>query len=151
MQIGSFIVWGRHYLIWLKTAAEAGHVDEARSAVNEVRARSGMPEIPAGLSETELILRIHNERRIELAWEENRFFDLRRWQDPDGDLSETSKWFTAMEIIKNSDGSFSYNRRNISDSPRGGWQNRDLLLPLPLSEAALLESVTGQPWQNPGW
>ncbi len=134
-----------------ETAAEAGHLDEARTAVNEVRTRSGMPELPAGLSQDELILRIHNERRIELAWEENRFFDLRRWQSPNGDLSETAKWFTAMVITKNSEGGFTYARRNISDSPRGGWQNRDLLLPIPLSEAALLESVTGQTWQNPGW
>ncbi|MCK3683462.1 RagB/SusD family nutrient uptake outer membrane protein [Maribellus sp. YY47] len=142
---------GQTLLNLAETAAEAGHLDEARAAVNEVRARSGMPELSAGLSKEELILRIRNERRVELAWEENRFFDLRRWQDPSGDLSETSKWFTAMVITKNSDGSFTYSRRNISESPRGGWQNRDLLLPLPLSEAALLESVTGQPWQNPGW
>ncbi len=134
-----------------ETAAEAGHLAEARTAANEVRARSGMPELPADLSQEELILRIHNERRVELAWEENRYFDLRRWQEPDGDLSETCKWFTAMVITKNGDGSFSYTRRNISDNPRGGWQNKDLVLPLPLSEASLLESVTGQTWQNQGW
>ncbi len=142
---------GQTLLNLSETAAEAGHLDEARNAVNEVRARSGMPELPTGLSKEELILRIRNERRIELAWEENRYFDLRRWQAPSGDLNETAKWFTAMVIAKNSDGSFTYTRRNVSDSPRGGWQNRDLLLPLPLSEAALLESVTGQTWQNPGW
>lgn len=134
-----------------EAAAEAGHAADAISAVNEVRTRSGMPDLPAGLSQEELILRVRNERRIELAWEENRYFDLRRWQTPDGDLSETGKWFTAMVITKNSDGSFTYTRRNISSSPRGGWQTKDLLLPLPLSEASLLESVTGQKWQNTGW
>lgn len=134
-----------------ETAAEAGHLNEARIAANEVRARSGMPELPTSLSQKELILRIRNERRVELAWEENRYFDLRRWQNPSGNLSETCKWFTAMVITKNADGGFTYTRRNISDNPRGGWQNRDLLLPLPLSEASLLESVTGQKWQNPGW
>jgi hypothetical protein len=134
-----------------ETAAEAGHLAEARAAANEVRARSGMPELPASLSQEDLILRIHNERRVELAWEENRYFDLRRWQEPDGDLSETCKWFTAIVTTKNSDGSFTYTRRNISGNPRGGWQNKDLVLPLPLSEASLLESVSGQKWQNPGW
>ncbi|NCB06547.1 MAG: RagB/SusD family nutrient uptake outer membrane protein [Bacteroidia bacterium] len=134
-----------------EAAAESGHAADALLAVNEVRARSGMPDMPAGLSQEELILRIRNERRVELAWEENRYFDLRRWQTPDGNLSETGKWFTAMVITKNSDGSFTYTRRNISSSPRGGWQTKDLLLPLPLSEASLLESVTGQKWQNTGW
>lgn len=134
-----------------ETAAESGHTTEALEAVNEVRARSGMPPIPAGLTKEDLILRIHNERRVELAWEENRFYDLRRWQPPTGDLSETSKWLTAMVITKNGDGSFSYERRNVSTNPRGGWQNRDLLLPIPLNEASLLEAVTGVKWQNRGW
>jgi hypothetical protein len=134
-----------------EAAAEAGHSAEACAAANEVRARSGMPGLSSSLSKEDLILRIHNERRIELAWEEARFFDLRRWQKPDGDLSATCKYFTAMIITKNSNGSFTYERQNISQNPRGGWQNRDLLLPIPLTEASLLESVTGQKWQNTGW
>lgn len=142
---------GETLLDLAEAAAEAGHLDEARTAANEVRARSGMPPLSASLSQADLILRIRNERRVELAWEEQRYFDLRRWQTPTGDLSETSKWFTAMVITKNNNGTFSYARRNISNNARGGWQNRDLLLPLPLNEAATLESVTGQKWQNPGW
>lgn len=134
-----------------EASAEAGHLMDAHLAVNEVRARSGMPALPVSLSKEDLILRIRNERRVELAWEEQRYFDLRRWQSPQGDLSETSKWFTAMEITKNSDGSFTYRRRSISSNPRGGWENRDLLLPLPMTEAATLEAVTNQKWQNPGW
>ncbi|HBK30190.1 MAG TPA: RagB/SusD family nutrient uptake outer membrane protein, partial [Porphyromonadaceae bacterium] len=126
-------------------------LNDARAAANEVRARSGMPDLPASLSQEELILRIRNERRVELAWEEQRYFDLRRWQKPTGNLSETCKWFTAMVITKKNDGGFSYTRQNVSSSSRGGWQNRDLLLPLPLEEAATLEAVTGQKWQNTGW
>jgi len=142
---------GETMLDLAEAAAEAGYLSEARAAADEVRARSGMPALPAGLSKEDLILSIHNERRVELAWEEQRFFDLRRWQSPDSDLSETSKWFTAMITTKNGDGSFTYKRQSISGNPRGGWQNRDLLLPIPLTEASLLESVTGHKWQNPGW
>lgn len=142
---------GETLLDLAEAAAEANHLDEARAAANEVRARSGMPGLSSALTKEELILRIRNERRVELAWEEQRYFDVRRWESPDGDLSETAKWLTAMVITKNGDGSFTYNRRNISTNPRGGWQNRDLLLPIPLNEASTLESVTGQRWQNPGW
>lgn len=142
---------GETLLDLAEAAANAGKLSEARAAANEVRARSGMPAFPSSLSQEELILRIHNERRVELAWEEQRFYDVRRWQTPSGDLSETNKWFTAMMITKNADGSLTYKRQSISGNPRGGWQNRDLLLPLPLKEASLLESVTGQEWQNPGW
>jgi hypothetical protein len=145
-----FFRLGELLLDYAEAAAEANHLAEARAAVNEVRARSGMPELPS-LSQAELILRIHNERRVELAWEEQRYFDLRRWQRPDGDLSATCKWFTAMVITKNPDGSFTYNRQSISSTARGGWQNRDLLLPIPLNEVSRLEPVTGESWQNPGW
>jgi hypothetical protein len=138
-------------LDYAEAAAEAGHLDEARAAANEVRARVGMPPLPGDLSKDQLILRIRNERRVELAWEEHRYFDLRRWQRPDGDLSATCKWLTAMLITKNPDGTFSYQRSNIWTTPRGGWQNRSLLLPLPLSEVARLEPLTGKKWQNPGW
>lgn len=142
---------GETLLDLAEAAAEAGHLEEARVAANEVRARSGMPNLPTDLSQKELILRIRNERRVELAWEEQRYFDLRRWQKPDGDLSETCKWLTGMRITKESDGKFTYTRVNCSNNPRGGHGNRDLLLPLPLKEASLLEKITGQKWQNPGW
>jgi hypothetical protein len=142
---------GELLLDYAEAAAEAGHWDDARAATNEVRARSGMPDLPASLEGRELILRIRNERRVELAWEEQRYFDLRRWQTPDGDLSATCKYFTAMVITDNGDGTFTYTRRNISDNPRGGWQKRDLLLPLPLNEALNMEALTGENWQNPGW
>lgn len=142
---------GETLLDLAEAAAEAGHLEEARAAANEVRARSGMPALPASLTKEALVQRIRNERRVELAWEEQRYFDLRRWQTPTGDLKETSRWFTAMEITKNAAGEFVYTRKNISKNPRGSSSNRDLLLPLPLEEAATLESVTGQKWQNPGW
>ncbi|MGV8094310.1 MAG: RagB/SusD family nutrient uptake outer membrane protein [Mangrovibacterium sp.] len=120
-------------LDYAEAAAEAGHLDDARIAANEIRARVKMPALPS-LSQDELILRIRNERRIELALNENRYFDLRRWERPDGDLSETCKWFTAMRIVKQPDGSFTYTRE-APYGPRGGYQNKDLLLPIPLKRS----------------
>lgn len=138
------------YLNLAEAAAEAGHLPEARAAADKVRARVGMPGLPS-VSKDETILRIRNERRVELAWEETRYFDLRRWQKPDGDLSETCAWLTAMYITKNDDGTFNYERRNIWSKERGGAENRDLLLPLSTDEASRLQSSTGENWQNPGW
>ena len=146
-----FFRFGEILLNYAEAAAESGHLAEAKAAVDEVRARVKMPALPIGLSKEEMILRVHNERRVELAWEEVRYFDLRRWQKPDGNLNETCQWFTGMRITKLNDGSFNYQRYNISSNPRGGYQNRDLLLPLPLDEVSRLESTTGETWQNPGW
>lgn len=146
-----FFRLGEILLNYAEAAAEAGHLAEAKAAVDEIRARVKMPALPTGLSQEEMVLRVHNERRVELAWEEARYYDLRRWQKPEGNLNATCQWLTGMRITKNEDGSFSYQRYNISTNPRGGYQNRDLLLPLPLDEVSRLESTSGFAWQNPGW
>jgi hypothetical protein len=53
----------------------------AYAAVNEVRARVGMPNLPAGLSQDQLRSRIRNERRVELAFEPmHRYMDIVRWR-----------------------------------------------------------------------
>lgn len=49
------------------------------TAINQVRARAGQPGLPAGLSQTDMRERIRNERRVELVFEEHRFWDVRRW------------------------------------------------------------------------
>jgi len=54
-----------------------GQDDEARTYINMVRKRAGMPDV----TESGIALRDHyrNERRIELANESKRFYDVRRW------------------------------------------------------------------------
>lgn len=50
------------------------------AAINQVRARSGQPALVAGPSQAALRDLIRNERRVELCFEEHRFFDVRRWK-----------------------------------------------------------------------
>lgn len=61
----------------------AGSTLSARTAVNLIRARAGMPALAAGLSQTAMRDAIRNERRVELAFEEHRFYDVRRWKIAD--------------------------------------------------------------------
>lgn len=60
----------------------------ALEAVNQVRARAtvGMPSYPASISAQDFMIRLKNERRVEFAFEGQRFWDLRRWKD----LGETA-------------------------------------------------------------
>lgn len=134
-----------------EAAAEAGHLEDAKDAVDEIRARVGMPALPSGLSQEDMILRVRNERRVELAWEENRYWDVRRWKRPEENMHDVCAWLTGMRPIKQADGSFTYERYSIWDHARGGAEMRDKLLPIPLTESARLEAVTGVKWQNPGW
>lgn len=64
----------------LLTYAEAknefsGPDQSVYDAINHVRRRAGQPEI-SGLGQAELRERIRNERRVELAFENKRYFDI---------------------------------------------------------------------------
>jgi len=52
------------------------------NAVNAVRGRAtvSMPPLPTGISQDSMRTRIRHERRIELAMEGQRYFDLKRWR-----------------------------------------------------------------------
>jgi starch-binding outer membrane protein, SusD/RagB family len=141
---------GEVILDFAEAAAEADQLTEATDAVNEIRTRAGMPVLPV-LPKEELIRRIRNERRVELALEENRYFDVRRWTLPDGDLSKTDRWITAADIKRNADGSYTYGRRTVRATERSCYTNKFLWVPMPINEANRLLSITGQSWQTPGW
>lgn len=48
-------------------------------AVNRIRTRAAMPPLPEGLSQEEMRQAIRQERKIELVFENHRWFDLLRW------------------------------------------------------------------------
>lgn len=62
---------------YAEACIELGEYDEAKTWLNKIRYRAGMPAI----TETgdALRQRYRNERRIELAYEDQRYHDARRW------------------------------------------------------------------------
>ena len=50
------------------------------NAVNLIRRRSNLQDVAAGLDKTAMRAVIRRERRVELAYEGNRFFDIIRWK-----------------------------------------------------------------------
>lgn len=70
-------------LMRAEALAELGQLDEVYELVNRVRARVGMPAIEdvegTGLSQGQMIEIVRHERRVELAFEGLRFFDVKRW------------------------------------------------------------------------
>jgi len=77
-----FIRYAEVLLNYAEAQNEAEGPDQSvHDAINEIRSRTGvnMPNLPTGLTKEEMRERIRNERRIELAFEEHRFFDIRRW------------------------------------------------------------------------
>lgn len=49
-------------------------------AINQLRTRAGLPNLPASLSKEAMREAIHHERRVELCFENKRFYDLIRWK-----------------------------------------------------------------------
>ncbi len=58
----------------------SGPDDSVYDAINKVRERAGMPDIPKDLSKKEMREAIHHERRIEFAGEGYYYNDIRRWK-----------------------------------------------------------------------
>lgn len=56
-----------------------GEEAAARDAINEIRTRAGMPAIASSVTGPALTNIYRYERRYELAFEEHRYFDARRW------------------------------------------------------------------------
>ncbi|MDP4237867.1 MAG: RagB/SusD family nutrient uptake outer membrane protein [Bacteroidota bacterium] len=71
-----------------------GPTQRVRDAVNAVRSRSGVIDIPVSLTpdKSSMRKRLQRERAIELSFEEHRWWDARRWSTgEDGELA--AKWF----------------------------------------------------------
>lgn len=137
--------WFRYAEILLNYAEAnyfLGNEDVARQYLNMVRKRPSvnMPDVKE--SGDALFTRLVNERRIELVFEEHRWFDVRRLKIAPEVMSED---ITRMKITKQADGKKFYEVlfwKEANFNPE-----RDYLLPIPQDEIdknALLE-------QNPGY
>jgi len=119
-----------------------GPTQIAYDAVNATRRRAGMPDMPTGLTKDEFRERVRRERRVEMAFEENRFYDLRRWNI----LVENSRLKTGMRWTKAADGTLS-NERILSVDCHATANEKYYLLPIDLKEIIRMPLVK----QNPGW
>ena len=138
---GSFplIRYAEVLLTYAESKIEAGSIDNSvLEAINEVRQRAGMPDVTT-MNTTELREIVRRERRVELAIEGLRLYDIRRWRiaedvmsgpvygifypDPDNPANEFARW--------------------VEDRV---FASRNYLLPIPQSEI----DVSGIE-QNLGW
>ncbi|WP_293789815.1 RagB/SusD family nutrient uptake outer membrane protein [uncultured Pedobacter sp.] len=123
---------------------ESGPTAEVYNAVNAIRLRAKMPVLPAGLSQAEMRERIRNERAIEFAFEDMRWWDILRWKKGPEIVAQPMK---GMKVIKNANGSFSY---NVVELPafKKVFNNNMYLYPIPRAE---MNKTSGALKQNPGW
>jgi len=115
---------------------------EVYNAVEQIRERAGLVpfQLPAGLSQSEMRELIRNERRKELAFEEHRFYDVRRWKIAE---AEFNKELSAMTIYQTGTGII----RQQTPVLKMNFEERMYLAPIPFSEVI----KNPQMIQNPGW
>ncbi len=73
-----FFRYAEILLNYAEASIELNELGDAMTALNQIRRRAGMPEF-SGLDQATLRDESRNERRVEMAFEEQRFFDVRRW------------------------------------------------------------------------
>lgn len=91
----------------------AGPDASVYNAVQAIRQRAGLSPsaLPAGLSQDAMRQAIRNERRLEFAFEEQRYYDIRRWKIAKQVYAAPLHGVT---IVKNNDGSFVYTPKTIT-------------------------------------
>lgn len=128
----------------------SGPTAEVYNAIKALRKRAGILPgtddqygLKAGMSKTDMRAIIHNERRIELSFEEHRFWDIRRWKIA-ADVYNTAP-LQGMNIQKTSGGVLYFNMiavlTTVFKSPQMYFY------PIPYSEVIKNNAMV----QNPGW
>ena len=109
----------------------------AIDAVNVLRGRSDI-NMPPFTSADDFIERYRRERMVELAFEDHRFWDVRRWKIGD-------EAFASIQVadLKRENGDIMLYRETLNR----GWNDKYYLFPIPQSEIQKNHKLE----QNPGW
>lgn len=109
------------FLIRAEARAKQNKLTEAINDINTIRERAGLPLLPTGLNQEQILEAIEQERKIELFAEwGHRWLDLKRWNRADKELG----------LIKGNN-----------------WQSSDQLYPIPVNDLLTNPNLT----QNQGY
>lgn len=121
-----FFRLGEIMLNYAEACIELGQDDEAKTVLNELRARAGMP--PFTETGDALMERYRNERRIELAFEQHRYFDIRRWMIAPQAMGRPANGIVITQPLA---GPVVYSRNKIQDR---AWADKMYWLPIDQTE-----------------
>lgn len=130
---------GELYLNYAEALNEdVGPTNEVYNALNKIRSRVGMPDLVAGLTKEQMRDKIRHERKIELAFEDHRFWDVRRWK-----IAEIVDSGIVRQVKVSSSGQFSYPvfQNRVFDP------SKHYLFPIPQTEIDKNPNID----QNLGW
>jgi len=119
----------------------SGPSTEVYQAIEAVRKRAGLNpyQLPADLSQAEMRERIRNERRVELAFEGHRFWDVRRWM-----LGDTQNQQMHGMEVRRANGQVTY---KIVPIDKHNFRPEMYYWPIPMTEVGKSPELE----QNPGY
>lgn len=121
------------------TTTEGEFSISALEALNMVRANAGMPDVTV-TSQSDFREAVRREWRVEFAFEDHRFWDVRRWNIGQA----TQGQIDGVEITR-SGGKSEYKRMTVETRT---WSARQNLFPIPQSELFCNPNLNPQ---NTGW
>lgn len=138
-------------LLYAEACYETGDENGCRAYLNQVRRRVHLENVTESGTALRDALRL--ERRLELATECQRLYDIRRWTDDNGkkmacNLFGPNGTFVRYNLGSSADPIEAANQREPQDKGTNFIEGRDLVFPVPLYEVTMSE---GRIEQNPGW
>lgn len=152
------------YLGYAEALCMCNDFDNALIYLNKIRVRAGIPEytftaalgkITCPKTQTDLMNRIRRERIVELAFEWNRFFDVRRWKVAEGQ-NDPEHWLYpsyhtggeggnvhGMNMDKDYPAFFA---RTVFEN-RAAFAKKQYLMPIPYDDIRRIPALK----QNFGW
>ena len=141
-----FFRYGEVLLNYAEALNEAqGPVADVYTTINQIRTRATMPDLPAGLTKDQMRLRIRNERAVELAFEEHRWWDILRWKKGVEIIPQTIR---GMDVERLTATTFKYTPIAMPAVYQRVFEDHMHRYPIPRNE---IFKSSGTLKQNPGW
>jgi len=144
-------------LNYIEACIELGEDGEARTWLNRIRFRAGMPAVTE--SGAALKARYQNERRVEMAYEDQRYHDARRWMIAPTTLGRKIQYIdivgtlkpgaTAPNPYKRDDTKYNYvyTPVEVNSLENRKWDDKMYFRPIPIEEMNTNVKLI----QNPGY
>lgn len=124
------------YLTYAEAAIELNMItDEMYKAINATRSRVNMPDVDKTIYNNQESLRelIRRERRVELAHEGLRYYDIKRW-DIGAETLDGPRYGTRLGTVDPETGVVTYEGDHIVVEQRTFYPDRNYLMPIPQYE-----------------
>lgn len=138
-----FFRLGEFYLNYAECLIELGRDSEALEYINKTRTRALLPALTDANNIRE---KYEQERAVELMFEGQRFFDLRRWKRME-DAYSAENCPTAMKIYKLGDGTLLYTH-NTTILQQRNFREAMYWMPVPRYELNKCPNLDGLPYED---